>query len=108
MGIAIFGSLVAISPLYTLAFVFGSGLLILAIWKPKWLVFGLASYTVFEQTALRWLPSQARYVDEVAILLLLFVIIFKQILLNGKLRYRRTPLELPNYLCVDRSDLCLV
>lgn len=69
--------------------------MLMAIWQPRWLVWGIVTYTVFEETALRWLPSLARYAGEVVILFLLVEVIAKQVLTSGKLHYRRTPLELP-------------
>jgi hypothetical protein len=95
IGAAVLGILTAVFSLYVPAVVLCCGVVVLAVWRTELLIWGLVTYTVFEETLLRWLPGEARYMGEVAIISLLVVVVGRQVLFRGKVCYCRTPLELP-------------
>lgn len=84
-----------VSPIFALIFVVGGLGIVSAFKYPRAFVFFFAVYTVFEETLLRWLPSSARYVGEVGIVTLLALVVLKQVLGCGRIRYRRTAVTLP-------------
>ena len=100
VGAAVLGILTGTLSLYVPAIVVGCGFFVLVVWRTEWFILGLVGYTVFEETLLRWLPGEARYLGEMMIIFSLIVVIGKQVILKGKVRYRRTPLELPLVVCV--------
>ena len=82
----------AVEPIWSLA-ICTSLTGIIVCWRyPRAVLFGSVLFTIFEETLLRSLPSLSRFAVEGLLLLTLLLIIGKQILLTGKLRYHRSPL----------------
>ncbi len=95
--VAIMGSIVFISPLFTVAAVIGIVFLILTFARPLWTMVFVAVYLPFEPFLLKWVPDDiylfARYFSEVLIYLLVAVVIWQFI--TRQIKHRQSPIDLP-------------
>ena len=99
-----------LSPVKILGLIIGILLLIAAIFKPLWIIFFLAIYTPFEPFLLKFIPDEiyifARYFGE----FLIYVIVL-QIVINfitGRLKLKKTPLDLPFVLFFITAVISLI
>ena len=89
--------IVFVSPGLIVAVVGATTAALFTFFRPTWILAFLLTYLPFEPFILKWIPDElyvyAKYGSELLIYLLVVATVWK--LMNGELRFRRTPIDVP-------------
>ena len=93
LGLAALAGLIVQGQFIVIAAAAGALFLYLAFARPQLAIWLMAVYTIFEETLLRWLPTELRFAGEAGLLILLGITILKQLRRDGRIQIRRTPID---------------